>query len=343
MTFETGTAVDLEDLLGKLDTFADTTHGGWTGGYATNPQTTDGWFELSKGNLSVSMKYPVGAQGPPEHMSLHHATAFVGVSTAPGAHTNDSGNGYNTGTTGHTNANLLTERCVRDIGNGPFPSYYFFADDTSPNDYIHVVVEVSTNEFRHFGFGKLLTVGDNWTGGEYVYGHYMDNNTAATPNDPNHQCFLDGLGTSSAERLRAATIRIASGLPNQSPAIWGVSLPQISANLLNDTAGNARRQIHGTFRAGIEVNGWGSIAGSAASGFVSLSSIAAYYRDPNNARAYLLGHIPDVRTLNIRNFAAKQEVTIGTDTWFIFPWTIRTEANVEYRSAFAGVAYKKVT
>ena len=340
MTYETGTATDLEDLLSKLDTFADTTHGGWTGGYASNPQTTDGWFELSKGNLSVSMKYPVGST--PEHMSLHHATAFVGTGTAPGAHTNDSGNGYNTGTTGHTNANLLTERCVRDIGNGPFPSYHFFADDTGAKDYIHVVAEPASGMYRHFGWGILNKFGDNWTGGEYVYGQYWDTATSASSVDADHLFLLDGLANVSTGRLRAATVRVASGLPNQGSAVWGVSHATAAANLLTDTAGNARVQIHGGARCGLEARGFGFVIGNSSSGHVAMHSVAAYYRDPSNPRAYLLGYMDDVRVVNVRNFQPGEEVTVGSDTWVLFPASIRTVANVANRSQYLGVAYKKV-
>ena len=338
MTFESGTADDLEDLLTKLDVFATTTHGGWTQGYV-NPQTTDGWWEVHKGSLSASMKFPVGAQGPPEHMSLHQATGFISVPTAPGAHTADSGNGFNTGTTGHTNANLLTERCVRDIGDGPFSTYHFFADDTGAKDYIHVVVQPTSGMYRHFGWGILNRFGDNWVGGEYMYGHRMNTGTSDSPTLASHTVLLDGRGTTA---LLGATVRIASGLLNQSPAVWGVSAAIASASLGNDTASNARRQIHGSFRSGMEPRGFGSPAGNASSGVIPMYSIAAYYRDPNNVRAQLLGHMDDVRALNIRNFAPGEEVVIGSDTWVMFPMSIKTLGAVANRSEFSGIAYKKV-
>lgn len=342
MTYETGAGTDLEDLLSKLDTFAATTHGGWNSDYTTNPQTTDGWFSLTKGNLNFSLKYPVGAQGPPVSMSIHHATAFGGTSTAPGAHTADSGNGYNTGTTGHTNANLETERCVRDIGDGPYQSYHFFADATATHDYIHCVAEVIPGMFRHFGFGELVKFGDDWVGSEYVYGHYQEAATNAIPTDPNTQVLLDGLGASQ-DRTRCATLRIASGMPNQGSAVWGCSNTQIASNLLTDTAGNSRVQVHGGYRCGIEARGFGNIIGNTSSGLVSLYSIAAYYRDPSNPRAILMGYMPDVRGFNTRNFQPGEEITIGSDTWVLFPQSIRTSSATAYRSKFSGIAYKKVS
>lgn len=339
MTYETGTATDLEDLLSKLDTFAQTTHGGWSSVYSPNPDTTNRWFELKKGSLSFSMRYPSGI-GVGDAVSIHQATGSSSSGTAPGAHTNDSGNGYNVGT-GGTTGNFETERCVHQIGNGPFPSYHFFADDVD-EDYIHVVVECETNRFRHFGFGTLSKFGDGWTGGEYVYGHFHDDSTNATTLDGNTQVLLDSRGT-TGERRKAATLRIASGLPNQGAAVWGVFIPIASASILDDTAGNIRQQIHGGYRSGIIARGFGSQIGTGSLGYVGLQPIEAYYQDPSNPRVYLLGSLADVRAVNVRNFEPGQEITIGSDTWVIFPVSIRTTASVANRSEFSGIAYRKVT
>lgn len=341
-TYETGTAVDLEDLLAKLNTFATQAGGGdpaWIKGYTTNPQTTDGWWEVHKGSQSVSFKFPVGAQGPPEHMSVHHATGFISTATAPGAHTADSGNGFNTGTTGHTNTNLVGERAVADIGNGPFPSYHFFSEDPATNTYVHVVVEVVTGMFRHFGWGSLQKFGDNWVGGEYAYGHFQEPSVGANALDPDTNLLLDGLSTASNEEIKAATVRVTSGLANQGAAVWGVSIARVPTS--NDTAGNVRRQIHGGYRVGLAARGFGNPLGNASSGVVPFYSIEAYYRDPNNRRVQLLGHMADVRALNVRNFSAAQEIVVGTDTWIIFPQSIKTTASVAFRSLFSGLAYKK--
>tara|TARA_R110000851_G_scaffold120002_1_gene248074 strand:- start:15571 stop:16602 length:1032 start_codon:yes stop_codon:yes gene_type:complete len=342
MTFETGTAVDFEDLLAKLDTFADTTHGGWVGGYTPNPDTTNRWFELSKGSLSMSMRYPSGITAL-DNVSLHQATAFLSTGTAPGAHTNDSGSGYNTGV-GGTSANFDDERCVSQIGNGPYPSYSFFADDTSPADYIHCVIEVSTGMFRHFGFGTLGRgkFGD-WSGGEYVYGQHQQSGTTLNQLDNRNVMLPDGIATAANDARRCGTIHLqGAGLSNQGGLRWGVMCAALQTTLDNDTAGAERRVVLGTARAGLEVHGLGNMIGNSSSGVVALCPVALYYHDPTLSRVQYLGHLDDVRTCNTRNFSPGEEIVIGVDTWVIFPASIKTVAGVNYRSEYFGVAYRKV-
>jgi len=339
MTYATGSASSLVDLLSKLDTFAQTTHGGWTSIYSPNPDTTNRWFELKKGSLSFSMRYPASIAAG-NAVSVHQATGSSSAATAPGLHTADSNNGYNTAP-GGTSANFLAERCVSEIGNGPFPSYHFFADDTAPADYIHVVVEITTGMFRHFGFGKLDKFGNNWTGGEYVYGHFVNQATNATPVDAVHSFLLNALGTTTT-RLRDATVRIASGLANQGAAVWGVCNTASSANLLLDTAGNARQQIIAGGRGGVIASAYGNPMGNNAAGFVTGYPIDCFYKDPSNLRVYLLGKLSDTRIVNIRNFAAGETIVIGSETWHIFPMSQKTSAAIAGRSGFLGVMYREV-
>jgi hypothetical protein len=93
----------------------------------------------------------------------------------------------------------------------------------------------------------------------------------------------------------------------------------------------------------MEPAGFASPVGNQSAGVIPMYSLSAYYRDPSNPRAYLLGYMPDVRCLNIRNFAVGEEVTVGSDTWKIFPVSFKTEASVVDRSYYSGIAYRKFT
>jgi len=145
--FETGTATGIADLLTKLGTFATAVAGVWV---QDQLDTVGGSFALHKSTggveIWVSFRWDVAT---PQHLSVHQALGYTG-GNQPGNHPNDSGNGYNANTS-HVDTSLALERHVSDLGTGPFPSYFFFED----NHYIHVVVEIVTDEFRHFGFGLL--------------------------------------------------------------------------------------------------------------------------------------------------------------------------------------------
>lgn len=329
--FETGSANDLEDLLSKLSTFATATAGVWV---EDEFDTGNGKFALHKsagfGDIYVSARWDTGT---PLHLSLHQALGFT-ASNEPGTHPDDSGNGYNTNSS-HTNTNLASERHVSDLGDGPFPSYFFFEDD----HYIHVVVEIDTDTFRHFGFGFLNPKHGTFTGGEYCYGHRTIQSTNHSPLNGADYALLDGLCT---QEPHCPTVHV-EGLPNQpGSSKWGVCFVSASGPINNDTGGNAREGIQGGFRSGPIAGELGKFTGSALTGNVPMYPITIWHRDYTDDRIRPLGTMPDVRALNIRHFLPRQEVVIGSDTWVMFPFSLKTLDNIVERSYYSGIAYKKV-
>jgi len=332
MAFETGSAIDLEDLIAKISTFA--TANGWTEDRRDNG---NGIFGLSKNSIFVSFRWDTAG---PNALSIHQATAALpGSGTEPGDATGDSGNGFNNSSS-HADTNLDNERHVI-LGNGPFPSYHLFENDSSPA-YLHVVVETSTNIFQHMGWGELNKVGDGWTGGEYCYGQ---RHTAGGGISNQSTFLLDGYFTDSqdADKRWAATLR-CSGMPNQSGSevwaqVWGESVIATPT----DSASNAKAFVQGGHRAGPFSWHWGYFSGTATVGFVPMYAMALWYLDKGNNYTYLLGWHPDVRALNIRGFAPKDTVTIGSDDWVIFPLQQRDISGTGGTTGFSGVAYKKVT
>jgi hypothetical protein len=57
----------------------------------------------------------------------------------------------------------------------------------------------------------------------------------------------------------------------------------------------------------------------------------------------ILGEIPDMAIVNMKNLNPGDEIIIGSDTWVVFPWVRKQflQANTE-ESWNAGVAYKKI-
>lgn len=333
MAFTTGTAIDFEDLIADISTFLQL-HG-WTEDRRDNVNGIVGW---SKNSVFVSGRWD---PADPDFLSLHQATAVLPASgTEPGDVTGDSGNGYND-STAHTNTLLDNERHV-ELGNGPFPSYYIFENDASPA-YVHIVVETSTDVFRHFGFGELNKAGDGWTGGEYLYGQIQSSGTEISQLNG---ALLDGLfssTTSSNERM-AGTMRI-TGMPNQ-PAgtVWGNVWGFTNSDAVqpDDDAGNDKVPIQGGFRAGPFGTPWGLFSGSKTTGLIPMYSIACFYVDNTNQHVYLLGWQADVRGVNMRGLSPKESVVIGSDTWYIFPMVNRDISNAVDTSAYSGIAYKRV-
>jgi hypothetical protein len=53
----------------------------------------------------------------------------------------------------------------------------------------------------------------------------------------------------------------------------------------------------------------------------------------------------DVRGVSIRNYVGGQELTVGADTWIVFPTREKWPGSGAYtaKSGFQGIAYKKIT
>ena len=336
MAYETGSATDLDDLLSKLNTFA--TANGWT---SDEFDTVNGDWALSKNDVYVSARWDVTTV---QHLALYQALAFDGAATLPGDHTDDSGHGFNSNSS-HVDTNLDNERHVADIGDGPFATYHFFENDASPA-YIHIIVQVSAGVFRHFGFGELDKIGD-WTGGEYCYGHYMDNLPNQTAVDPRTSMLFDGLNTENPVNFgqRNATMHV-EGLPGMGGSDkWGCIFGSRTLSLASDTDGNGNSltRLLGGFRGGPIARAWAEFDGSNSVGFVPMYPINVWHHEDSTSRIRLLGSMADVRGVSLRNFEAEEEVTIGSDTWVLFPSGRKTADNVTNRTYLQGIAYKKVT
>lgn len=333
MAFDTGSATDLDDLFSTISTFVQS-HG-WT---EDELNTTTGCFALHKNSVYVSFRWD--AAGTVNNVSMHQALGYTG-GNEPGDHPDDSGNGYNA-TTAHTDALLDNERCIRDLGDGPYPSYFIFENDSGPA-YVHVVVEISTDVFRHFGFGELDKFGD-WdtaSGGEYVYGHYKELSTATATTDT---CLLDGLfsDTTGDDDRRAATVHMEDW-PNQAgTSKWGQIWGNRTSADPDATDATAKVKVQGGFRSGPVARHFGWLSAGSTSGLIPMYPVGIFYDDEPNDFAYFMGWQADVRGINIRFFAPKDTVVIGSDTWYIFPTTQRTLDNVTERSYYQGIAYKRV-
>lgn len=326
MSYETGSATSQQDLLSKLSTFLTGTPG-WTQDVFDTGANKQ--LAVHKGTVFVQFRYSDNAS--PGNIGIYHSLAFTGGNSA-GSHPNDSGNGDIVSV-------VDVDRMINNIGNGPFPSYHFFADGS----YFHVVLEFVAGKFRHFGAGILNKVG-TWTGGEYAYGTFWDQTGAAlnVPLDSRHTVLLDGHMDLNVGR--AATIHI-EGLPDQvASGKWAVVWA--STNAGNDRGGTGRMNILGGVRDGFLANAMNGFQANPNNGFIPMCPIQCYYRltagSPLKFR--FLGSQPDVRIINMAFINTGEEFTVGGQTWKVFPWIAKNTLPASQEgSGNLGIAYRKIS
>lgn len=322
MSYEASQSTSMIDFFTKLSTFA--VANGWTedhSDYVTNRR-----LAIHRSTVYVQFNWD---SATPANVGVYQSTGFTGSGTAPGNHTGDSGQGV----VSNTNATIATGRHValdNDTNN-----YWFFESDT----YLHAVVEVTSGVFAHFGMGILSKFGDNWTGGEYAYGVKQGSLVASNGAiDAAGSYLLDGL-TSNSNVAFMASLKM-SGIPNQGASTWGVVGGAITTPG-NDRGGSARSKVYGGYRANTMARAFGRIGSSNAQGLVPGYPITCFAQT-STSDLYYLGSMPDVRGINMQYYVAGDEVTIGGDTWVIFPSRQKSEFNTA-GSKYQGIMYKKVT
>lgn len=352
MAFQSGSATDLDDLFSKLETFI-TTHG-WTVDRAHNaasPYTKQPAYH--KNSCYVQFRYDGTSPGALDPtVGVYQSTGFSATQKS-GNHTNDSGSGYYTAGT-PTFSLLKSVRCIYECGDGPFEYWFFERDDGGSGVYyVHVVIKVRPNEYRHFGFGLIDKFGD-WdtgSGGEYVYGHRMEDDGYS--NTVTSFLLDGGTGNANTEGYDSpATMRLVS-FPGaeQSVSPWCVIFgnPQYQNSSNRDRANNFRNQAIGGMRLGPFSRAFGIFRGYPGfTGMVPTVPNGLWLAQPQTGikRLFFIGWHADTRFLNIGDFEDEEEVTIGSDTWVMFPLQKRSNQQggpTNETSLRGGVAYRKDT
>jgi hypothetical protein len=344
MSYINEQTTSIVDLLGKLDTFLSGTPG-WTVDFSGAMQTA-GEFGARKTPSGIDIGFAMQWDtGTPDNVGTYHFHgAAYNTGNAPYAQNDDSGNGA----ASTSNATLDTARRV-EMTADPL-QYWAFEDD----HYFHVVVEAATGFYMHFGAGMMEKFGD-WTGGEYVYASRQETNFSTDvgiKNGTTH--LLDGLAADAgapqptAMEPYCATIHCES-LPGQvAGGKYAVHMGlQGSGDLGNDRQSVPKGREHFTwgYRAGPYARLLSRFDGSDLSGHLPMYPIvSAYWRRGTNDLYGPMGYMKDVRGVSIRNYVPGQELTIGGDTWMIFPsyrkWVSGSHSNFSDHQA---IAYKKVT
>lgn len=210
--------------------------------------------------------------------------------------------GYDSGAAWSAQPGSATVTTSSNVGAGPFTGYHFWAGDEGGVDYIHAAIEIADGDFRHFTFGQLIKAG-SYTGGVYV--DSVSWNTAGT---------IAGDASNSAQRgICDANTSAASGHIwadyDSKTNVWQLvaGWNNVSTNLmLGSTRHNSL--YSGLFRSGVMT--WN---------FRTPFFPMRYFANRAASLRSPLGRIPNMRFINLRNIAPKDEITIGGETWKCFP------------------------
>jgi len=330
MTHTIGTATGVVNFLDQLVAFA--LANGWAIDDPVGAQTAS----ISRGTVFVSFSYAATA---PTAFGIYQSLSYDAAN--PGGKPDDSGNGFfDVSLAQYTNANIISGRRLFFETSGAIPYFAFFEFDT----YIHCVVEIATGKFRHFGFGITEKV-NNWTGGEYAYGQVVIGSSGSSI-ATEATALLDSLALSNLGYVGTLHVEGLPGAPTGSK--WGLCCASTTGLGDDRQAGTPRARVMtpGGFRGGPYARGLGTFSAGSQSGKVPMYPIAQWYRDLVSGTGidiYLLGYMPDVRGVNIREIAPKDEVVIGGDTWIFYPTSQKDTTGAVIGASFVqGIAYKKV-
>lgn len=340
MAYSAGAATDLPDLFSKIETFI--TANGWTVDEADSFQGYPCWH---KNSCYISFRYDgANPNAAGRSCGIYQSTGYSGTGTKPGAHTNDSGMGYWVAGTAQ-DSSIDNGRCLYRCGDGPF-NYWIFEYDSGGVFYVHVVLEVRQGEYRHFGMGMLEKFGD-WgghAGGEYVYGSRMESSWFSADTTVG----LDGGNTgNNTEAVDSqGSIRVGGSYPGKELSDWaGIGSRKTKYTSSQDRAGVQRSAVLGNGRLGPITGAYGQFTGYPGfTGVIPMSPYDLFFIDfiASPFRTRFLGTWKDVRWLSIANFAAAEEVVIGSDTWVMFPQIKKgTLGGTLGDSYYAGIAYRK--
>lgn len=337
MSYTNQTCSSMADLFTKLEAFVS-----GTPGYTTHIATGSGEFAARKTASGIDTNIAVQWDtSSPQYAGLYQFLGAYNTGTNPYNQTDDSGNGA----LSTTDATLGGQRRVT-IGNTPI-QFWAFEDDY----YVHVVVQTDATRYRHFGWGVLDKVND-WTGGEYVYGQAWNLRgvTSSTAVQLSSTHLLDGLCKDDSPVLNmeeyAATVHcesLPSGPTSHKYAV--VMGNQGSGNLGNDRQSTPRGRAH-FISTGRTSHDFGQMPGTSQAGLMPGAPIEIGYWERTSGDVYApMGFMKDVVFTSAQYWAAGDEITVGSDTWVIFPSYRKSPdlSTINGYSCWQGIAYKKVT
>lgn len=236
--------------------------------------------------------------------------------------------GFNAGNAWNDQPNHSGQSFVCNMGAGPYTAYHFFVGDEDGFDYAHIALETSATHYRHLVFGQLIKAG-TYDGGFYCDGcaPNLTTNIINSADAGQHVYVCDANNTLNAQGHVQADF---DGKVNN----WATLF---SSQTQTDTraVGSCRTLgfLDPAFAVGVQQ--WNLRT--------PMWPLNYFVNRPSNQRSPI-GRIPHMRFLTIRNFTPGELVTVGGETWMVFPFHRRqTEAvagSVASSSTY-GYAYRR--
>lgn len=307
MAYETGSSTGGEDLIGKINNFA--VANGWTSHRNTSTDVC-----ISHGDLYQNINWS-------GNINMKAATGF------------DSGAAYN------VQPGQALETQVALAMAGSFVAYHLFTNATG--DYIHIVVEVNPNWFRHLAFG-ILNKGSSYTGGEYSAAVHQVSGVAWTNTD----ClalFSQATLSTGSEDYRVGSIRgVFDGISNPWMAMNNYNhhssrlcIGTDNNNTTGSGANSAYKEWNNFYRD------WRIFSPSVTNALNSFAPIH-FFADRTDDLWSPMGSVFDIRTCTMRSFKPNDEITIDSDTWIVFPGSAKSNSWSADTSYYIGYAYRKI-
>jgi len=322
---------DYSQILNQIRTFA-VSNGYTQEHWDTSGGINDTWLCLSKGGVyyhfwtqySTLIASSVGTGG----------YYYIYMKMATGLDTG-ANPWQQPGTWASTYNDLRNGTVLNLCGAGTVQKYHIFMDDEE------ITVSFLTAEgwWRHLGFGVATDIYDTSlvgsADGAYVWGGYIaaaSNSFVGDANSGKHYTFLDK-GSDSYQSFDRGGGVIRFDIDSTPQYHHGGIGSYLGTSSLSDPTGgdcsNGMLQAPATISGfyGSAIENMTLVRGANRFGLLSyLQPINVYITRLTN-RFFLAGRLAHIRAINMEFYTAEQEVTVGSDTWVVFPLAV--QSNVE--------------
>jgi len=312
MAYTTGITTGCADFLQKLATAAAAV--GWTVDHNA-AVTSDGWW-LAMHN-GTGCYVDLHAKAADNQIDCYGATGYNGA------------NSYNN-QTGSPSQFLSAFTGVASS----FIGYHIFTQTTT-SPYINAVIEVSSGVFVHIQFGTLVSA----NGGGNV--NYVTCSSTTSPNGSFYYSFPQYQFAPWGESNATDTVLINATVDSTNRWFRNQSFASSPARALCPMV-NASAQSplgHQLYYAAVksQPNQFNGLP-------VLLPLPVCLERAAGGLWAYV-GDVLDVRQVSLQSNAPKDEITIGSDVWKLFPVGTKGSnvniGNAPYCTGYAGYAFRK--